>query len=61
MAKDKAGQSVVMALGKKCKSCVRFEAKGDDGEKVAASLYLQNAAFEALGKPESITVTVDKA
>lgn len=51
---------VKMFLDKVCKSCVRFKAdQGDPAyDNVGTAFYLQNAAFEALGKPKEIMVTV---
>lgn len=46
---------------------VKFETKGtfryaeevdDDGQKVIGTLYLQKPAAEALGNPDSLTVTI---
>jgi len=53
--------SVVMKQDKVCKSCVRFKADGDGAEQVASSLYVQNAAYEKLGKPKSIKVSIESA
>jgi hypothetical protein len=54
-------QVVTMKQDKVCKSCVRFSGEGEAADQVAASLYLQNDAFKALGEPKKITVTVDAA
>lgn len=55
MGKDKKEATVDMKQTKVCKSCVRFENKESD---VAKSLYLDNDAFEKLGKPKKISVIV---
>ena len=57
MAKDKEKVTVevVMKKTKTCKSCVRFENKDSD---VAKSLYLDNLAFEKLGKPDAVNIIV---
>jgi len=49
---------VTMTQDKVCKSCVRYANSGEEGKTVASSLYLQNDAFNALGKPESISIVV---
>jgi len=53
------GKSVTMKQDKVCKSCVRFSGEGEAAESVAASLYLQNDAYKALGEPKKINVTVE--
>ena len=55
----KVTKSVKMIADKTCKSCIRYKAVNiDEGNKVAASIYLQNDAYNELGKPKEITVTV---
>jgi len=49
--------STTLVKDKTCKSCIRFVSQAST-ETVTTSLYLQNAAWEALGKPESVTLTV---
>lgn len=56
MAKTKT-QSAVLTKDKNCKSCVRFRNQVDD--KVTTSIYIQNAEYETLGKPDSIKVSVE--
>lgn len=53
----KKTQTAVLTKDKNCKSCVRFRNQKDD--KVTTSIYIQNAEFEALGKPDSIKVSVE--
>ncbi len=53
--------TVTMKKNKTCKSCVRFGAEGKDAENVGSSFYLQNDAFEKLGKPGSIKLTIEAA
>jgi hypothetical protein len=52
-------QVVAMKVSKICKSCVRFENKEEAGQNVAASLYVQNKAYTALGEPDAIKVTIE--
>lgn len=61
MAKDKTAVTVKMVQDKTCKSCIRFKGEGKEAENVGSSFYLQNAAFEKLGKPDSIILTVEAA
>lgn len=65
MPKDKKTtgkkHTVTMKIDKVCKSCVRCRAEGPEGETVAASIYVQNATYEALGKPKTFKVTVEAA
>jgi len=49
--------TTTLKVDKKCKSCVRYRSE-DDSDQVTTSLYLQNTAFEVLGKPERITISV---
>lgn len=56
----KKTQSTIMKTDKKCKPCVRFRSE-DTQDKVATALYLMNPAYEALGKPDSIKVSVEAA
>jgi hypothetical protein len=51
---------VKMKYDKKCKSCHRFVTTNQD-EKVTTGLYLLNEAYDSLGKPEQIVVTVAAA
>lgn len=44
-----------MSLSRSCKHSVVFEAKKGD---VFQSVYLMNKAYEELGKPAVITITV---
>ncbi|MBW8002602.1 MAG: hypothetical protein FVQ80_11375 [Planctomycetes bacterium] len=53
--------TVTMKKNKTCKSCVRFGTEGKDAEDVGSSFYLQNTAFEKLGKPGEIKLTVEAA
>lgn len=57
----KKTQTTVLPKYKVHKSCVRFQAEDASKEKVTSSCYLQNAAYEALGKPDSIKVSVEAA
>jgi hypothetical protein len=54
MAKE---QTATLSLTKKCKSCVRFD---DQSAKpmVVTSFYLMNEAYEAIGKPAEIELSV---
>ncbi len=51
--------TVTMKIDKVCKSCVRCRAEGPEGETVSASIYVQNATYEALGKPKTFKITVE--
>lgn len=53
-------QTVTLSEKKQCKHSVAFEYAGDGLPKVASSFYLMRPAYEALGKPKSIQVTVTK-
>ena len=50
-------QKTVLSLTKKCKSCVRFD-DASANPKVVTSFYLLNDAYEALGKPAEIELSV---
>lgn len=52
--------STTLKKDKQCKSCVRFRSEEPD-EKVTTSIYIQNSAFEAMGRPEMIKLTVTPA
>ena len=56
-----AKATVVLKKDKTCKNCVRFAGTGEDAKNVAASLYLQNAAYKELGNPGSVKITVEAA
>lgn len=56
MAKSKT-QVAVLTKDKQCKSCIRYRNQKDD--KLTTSIYIQNAEYEALGKPDSIKVSVE--
>ncbi len=61
MAKDKVKKTVTMAIDKVCKSCVRCRAEGPESDTVSSSIYIQNAAWEALGRPKKFRITVEAA
>lgn len=56
MSKDKEKVIAVLTQDKVCKSCVRFVGDAENG--VTTSLYLLNDAFQKLGEPTEITVSV---
>ena len=58
---DGKKHTVTMKIDKVCKSCVRCRAEGPEGDTVSASIYVQNSAYEALGKPKKFKVTVEAA
>lgn len=55
---EKKTQKVTLTKNKTCKNCIRYGGEGKDATSVASSLYLQNPAYEALGKPDKIVVTI---
>ncbi len=57
MATDKV--EVQMRTDKVCKSCMRYKAQGQGALEVCRTIYVQNQAFEKLGKPDVITVTIE--
>ena len=57
MAKSTA-QETTLVQEKICKSCIRFRAEKGRDDEVTTSLYLQSAAYDALGKPKTIKVSV---
>ncbi len=50
---------VEMDVYKKCKSCVRFGAKGVLAAEICAAIYVQNEGLDKLGNPERIRVTIE--
>ena len=46
-----------MTLTKECKKVARFDNPDEDNE-VVDNFYLKNEAYDALGKPKEITITV---
>ncbi len=56
---DPKKATVKMKKDKTCKACVRYKGEGKDAENVGSSFYLQNPAFELLGKPNEIKVTIE--
>lgn len=57
MATEKV--EVQMRTDKECKSSMRYAAQGLGALEVCRTLYVQNQAFEKLGKPDVITVTIE--
>jgi len=57
MATDKV--EVQMRTEKECKSCMRYAAQGLASVEVCKSIYVQNQAFDKLGRPDVITVTIE--
>lgn len=57
MATDKV--EVQMRTDKKCKSCMRFAAQGQGASEVCRTIYVQNEAFEKIGSPDVISVTIE--
>ena len=53
----KRSVSTKLTFSAQKKSCVLFRSE-ESNEQVTTSCYLQNSAFEDLGKPKTITVTV---
>ena len=49
---------VTMKSDKVCKSCVRFRGEGKGADEVGSSFYLQNDAYEKLGQPKKIVMTI---
>jgi hypothetical protein len=56
-----APQRVTMTQDKVCKTCLRFKGEGAGSTAVGASFYLQMQAYEALGKPKKIVLSVESA
>lgn len=50
---------VVMAVEKKCKSCVRFAAERQSSAEACKTLYVQNEALVTLDYPKRIRVTIE--
>ena len=40
------------------KNSVRFKPHDDEADRVTKGFYLMNDSYEAMGKPDSITITV---
>jgi len=57
MATEKV--QVQMRTDKECKSSMRFAAEGLGAIEVCRTIYVQNQAFDKLGRPEVITVTIE--
>ncbi len=53
--------STILEQDKVCKSCVRYRSPHASKDEVTTSLYLQNDAYEKLGSPKKIQVTVGKS
>ncbi|KKL90426.1 hypothetical protein LCGC14_1904770 [marine sediment metagenome] len=53
----KKTQTATLKKNKVCKSCVRFRNEKDD--KTTTSIYIQNAEYEELGKPDTIKLSVE--
>lgn len=51
--------TVKMKKDKTCKSCQRYKGEGKPAEEVGSSFYLQNPAYEKLGKPSEIKLTIE--
>ena len=52
-----AKQTTTLKLTKECKKVARFD-NDDEDNGVVDNFYLKNTAYEALGKPQEIEVTV---
>lgn len=50
-------QTTTMFLTKECKKVARFDNPSEDNP-VVDNFYLKNEAYDALGKPKEITITV---
>lgn len=57
MAKDRV--QAKMGLDKPCRRSMRYAALGKDALDVSRTLYVQAQAFEELGRPDVITVTIE--
>lgn len=57
MATDKV--EVQMRKDKAWKGCMRYAAQGQCALEVCRSIYVQNQAFDKLGKPDVITITIE--
>ncbi len=55
-----AEQKAKLRIKKTCSHCVRFDSK-EQMPLILSSVYLMNPAYEALGEPEDIEITVKKA
>ena len=49
--------STILDLERECKSCVLYKSKNKD-EKLTTSVYVLNEAYEKLGKPAKIQVSI---
>ncbi len=62
---DEKGKKLVLTTtleqDKTCKSSVRFRSPKGTDDKVTTSLYLQNASYDKLGKPNTVKVSVTRA
>ena len=57
MAKGKV--KVQMRMNKVCKSSRRYGAWGSAANEICRMMYVENQAFEELGKPNVITVVIE--
>jgi len=52
---------VTLTQNKVCKACLRYGLVGTEGAEVGSSFYLGTKAYEKLGKPKQITLTISAA
>jgi len=50
---------VQMRTDKECKSSMRYAAQGVGAIEVCRTIYIQNQAFDKLGRPDVITITIE--
>lgn len=49
----------LMRIDKQCRSSMRYAAQGKVAREVSRTLYVQDQAFENLGRPDVIMITIE--